>query len=77
MPRRTVVHVTPNKREGGWDVKKERGGTTEHFETKVPAVKEAKEIAKDAPLGQVKIHKEDGTIQTEHSYGKDPESSPG
>jgi uncharacterized protein DUF2188 len=77
MARRTVVHVTPSKREGGWDVKKEGGGTKQHFETKPPAVEQAKHIAKDADLGQVKIHKEDGTIQTEHTYGKDPEKSPG
>ena len=31
-----------------------------------------KELAKKAPLGQIKIHKQDGTIQTEHTYGQDP-----
>lgn len=77
MAKRTVVHVTHPKREGGWDVKKEGAASKQHFETKEPAVDAAKRIAKAADLGQVKIHKEDGTIQTEHTYGKDPEKSPG
>jgi len=77
VAKRTVVHVTHPKREGGWDVAKEGGGPKNHFQTKPPALKEATQIAKAAPLGQVKIHREDGTIQTEHTYGKDPEKSKG
>lgn len=77
MAKRTVVHVTPDKRDGGWNVGKDGSKSKEHFDTKEPAVKEAKDIAKSAELGQVKIHKEDGTIQTEHTYGKDPESHKG
>ena len=29
-------------------------------------------LAKKGPLGQIKIHKQDGKIQTEHTYGGDP-----
>ena len=29
-------------------------------------------LSKNQELGQVVIHKQDGTIQTEHTYGKDP-----
>ena len=71
MPKRKVVHVKPNK--GDWKVQTE--GTEKAaniFDNKQEAIARAKEIAKNAPLGQVKIHKEDGTIQTEHTYGKDP-----
>lgn len=72
MPRRKVYHVTPNP-GGGWNVKKERGErASARFGTKDPAIKRAKELAKAGGLGQVKIHKKDGTIQTEYTYGEDP-----
>jgi hypothetical protein len=35
-------------------------------------VQSAKDLAKAQPLGQVVIHRTDGQIQTEHTYGKDP-----
>jgi hypothetical protein len=35
-------------------------------------VQKARELAKKQPLGQVVVHKEDGTIQTEYTYGDDP-----
>lgn len=41
-------------------------------DTKAEAVDRAKELAKNQELGQVVIHKKDMTIQTEHTYGKDP-----
>jgi len=73
MPKnRTVVHVTPSKK-GGWDVKKEGGKRPSgHFGKKTDAVDRGKELAKKAPLGQIIIHKQDGKIQTEHTYGEDP-----
>jgi Uncharacterized protein conserved in bacteria (DUF2188) len=70
--KRSVYHVTP-KKGGGWNVKKEgnqkASGT---FDKKTDAVAQGKSLAKKAPLGQIKIHKQDGTIQTEYTYGKDP-----
>jgi hypothetical protein len=72
MPKRTVYHVTSNP-NGGWDVKKEGGQRASgNFSNKQAAVKRGKELAKSSPLGQVKIHKQGGKIQTEHTYGKDP-----
>jgi hypothetical protein len=71
MTKRTVVYVSPDKREGGWNVA-ESGGPKTHFQTKEPAVDVAKSIAKAAPLGQVKIQKENGRLQTEYTYGEDP-----
>jgi uncharacterized protein YdaT len=41
-------------------------------DTKEKAVEKAKELAKSASEGQVVIHKKDGIIQTEHTYGNDP-----
>lgn len=40
--------------------------------TKEEAVTRAREMAKALPLSQVIIHKQDGTIQTEYTYGEDP-----
>ena len=71
MAKRTVVYVSPDKREGGWNVS-ESGGPKTHIKTKEPAIDVATSIAKAAPLGQVKIQKENGHLQTEYTYGEDP-----
>ena len=72
MSKRKVYHVTPNLCTG-WNVKKENAERASgHFDNKVDAINRAKELAKSGPLGQIKIHKQDGTIQTEHTYGADP-----
>jgi hypothetical protein len=78
MPKkREVYHVTPNPK-GGWDVKKEGGQrASAHLDKKTDAMAKGKELAKAAGLGQIKIHGQDGQIQTEHTYGKDPEKYPG
>jgi uncharacterized protein YdaT len=72
MADRKTYHVTPNQ-EGGWNVKGEgasRASST--HETKADAVDRARELAKSQSLGQVVVHKQDGTIQTEYTCGKDP-----
>ena len=77
MAKRKVYHVVPN-RAGGWDVKKEGGQKASgHFDKKSEAVERGKELAKSGPLGQIKIHKKDGKIQTEHTYRQDPEKYKG
>ena len=48
------------------------GKASGSHDTKAEAIARAKELAKKQALGQVIIHKQDGTIQTEHTYGKDP-----
>jgi len=76
MPRREKIHVVPHER-GDWAVKREGADRASSIHNqKEDAVERAKELAKDAPLGQIIIHKKDGTIQTEHTYGKDPEKYP-
>lgn len=72
MGKRKVYHVTENS-DDGWNVKKEGSQRASgNFGTKNEAVQRGKELAKNAPLGQIKIHGQDGKIQTEHTYGKDP-----
>jgi hypothetical protein len=69
--------VTPNPK-GGWNVKKEGAKRpSAHAANKADAVARGKDLAKKASLGQIKINKQDGTIQTEHTYGKDPEKYKG
>jgi len=72
MASRKTYHVTSDG-EGGWRVKAEgasRASST--HEKKADAVEGAKGLAKNQPLGQVVIHGENGKIQTEYTYGKDP-----
>jgi hypothetical protein len=74
---RKVYHVTPGA-GGGWDVKAEDNKRPSgNFKTKTDAVARGKELAKKASLGQIKIHKQNGKIQTEHTYGDDPKKYKG
>lgn len=73
---RTVYHVTPYV--NGWQVKPEGDNRRELLvDNKDNAVAQAKEMAKSEALGQVIVHKRDGTIEQEFTYGDDPRSSPG
>jgi hypothetical protein len=45
--------------------------------TKAEALERIVEIAKGAGLAQVVIHKENGIIQSERTYGEDPRRFPG
>jgi hypothetical protein len=79
MPDRVVFHVTPyvngwTLNQEGLDEDKGQLGAWDH---KHLAVDRAKELAKAAPLGQVIVHGEDGSIQDEFTYGDDPREIPG
>jgi hypothetical protein len=78
MSKRKVYHTTYNGDKGQWENKVEGGKRPSSVhETKDQAVERVRELAKAQPLGQAKIHKMDGTFQTEWTYGKDPESTKG
>ena len=71
--KRNVVFVSPNNKRGGWDVKKQGAKrASKHFGTKKPAIQHGKNIAKSSELGQLKIQKQNGKMQTEYTYGDDP-----
>ncbi len=73
MPKRKKIHVVKNSERGGWDIKNEHASrASSNHDTKQEAVERAREIAKNQEPSQVIIHKENGRIQTEHTYGKDP-----
>ena len=73
---RRIYHVTPSG--DVWRVI--RAGATRAasvHENKSKAVARAKALAKDASLGQVKVHRRNGQIQTEFTYGEDPRRTRG
>lgn len=71
MNQRRVYHVTTH--EDGWQVKGEGAKrATAIFETKAEAIKAGVQVARNQPLGELRIHRQDGTIQDERTYGDDP-----
>ena len=73
---RVVYHVVPNSSGEKWVVSQERAEFRREFETKDEAVQFAKERARKEELGQVKVHKKDGNMEYESTYGEDPRRSP-
>ena len=72
MSKRKVYHVAPGA-DGSWKVQAEGASrASSAHPTKAGAVDRGRELAKGQPLGQLIIHKTDGSFQTEHTYGKDP-----
>ena len=77
MAERKVYHVAPSQGREGWDIKEEgREKPESHHMRKREAVTFARKMAKAAPLAQVIIHKADGSVEEERSYGKDPSLRP-
>ena len=76
MSDRKTYHIT--SKDDHWQVKA-RGAqrATRLFDTKEKAVEFGREIAKNSELGQIVIHRKDGVIQTEHTYGHDPRKTKG
>ena len=73
---RAVFHLTPYV--NGWQVKEERDQGREILvDDKDNAVRQAKDLAKSHELGQVIVHKRDGKIAEEFTYGDDPRDIPG
>ncbi len=73
---RVVYHVVPNSSGERWVVSQEKAEFRREFDTKEEAVEFAKERARKEELGQVKVHKKDGNMEYESTYGEDPRRSP-
>ncbi|MDQ4005096.1 MAG: hemerythrin domain-containing protein [Actinomycetota bacterium] len=74
--RRPVIHVTPT-RDGGW--RAERAGSNRAVaksDRKPEVIRRARDVAK-AQNGRLVIHKANGRIQEERTYGPDPGRSRG
>jgi len=79
MTDRKVFHSTHTSGEG-WHVALNGKTLSKHLtqnESHEAAKAYARKAYEDGDLGQAVLHKENGTIQTEHTYGKDPERTPG
>lgn len=74
---RVVYHVVPSSSAEKWVVSQENAEFRREFETKDEAVEFAKGHAQSAGLGQVKVHKKDGNMEYESTYGEDPRRTPG
>jgi hypothetical protein len=74
--RRAIYHVTPYG--DSWRVERARSRRADSVHAKkMDAVARAKVLATRGKLGQVKVHKKDGEIQMEWTYGKDPRRTQG
>ena len=75
---RQVFHSILKK--GEWVV--EKGGKVQsrhgtQAESEAAAKTAGRAAYQSGGLGQAVMHKSDGVIRTEHTYGKDPEKTPG
>ena len=73
---RVVYHVVPNSSAEKWVVSQENADYRSEHDTKEEAVQEARRLARQAELGQIKVHKKDGNMEYESTYGDDPRRSP-
>ena len=76
--KRVVFNSSLTKK--GWVVT--RGGKTisshdTQRKTEAAAIAEARKVYADGGLAQAVMHKSDGTIREERTYGRDPEKYPG
>lgn len=75
---RVVYHVVPEGRANVWHVKLQRNPQpVSTHRTKEEAIVAGRAIAKSNPLGQLIVHKANGQIETEYTYGNDPAHSAG
>ena len=78
MSSKRVVYVVEPRPGGDWAAQR-RG--TERAATvtvkKSSAINEARRLAQQHPLGQVVIKNENGRIEREYTYGKEPRRFPG
>ena len=74
---RSVYHVVPNANQEQWLVTLENNDRfREEYDTKDEAVDAAKKRARAEEPSQVKVHKADGNMEYESTYGQDPRRSP-
>jgi len=74
---RAVYHVTPDASAERWIVSLENSNFRQEFETKRAAEKFAKEAAQNNGLAKLKVHRKDGNMDYESTYGEDPRDIPG
>jgi hypothetical protein len=78
MTERQVFHSV--QRNGQWTVTLHNKSVAVHetqSESEEDAKDRARTVFRKGGLGQAVLHRADGAIRTEHTYGKDPERFPG
>lgn len=73
---RTTYDVSPDG-PNRWTINKRGQGPVDSFERKREAVSSARKLAKAQKPSQVVVHKRDGSIGFEFTYGDDPFPSEG
>lgn len=64
--------------KGNWGLKKQGAErNTKNFETKEEGLKFSRPFVREQKNSQLIIKKQNGVIQTEHTYGNDPKKYPG
>ena len=73
MAKRRSFHFTHDKKKGDWKLfEQETNRTIRRFKTKEQGVKISADIVRKKGNSQLKIHKVDGKIQEERTFGNDP-----
>jgi len=73
MAKRRSFHFTHDKKKGDWKLFEQwTNRTIRRFKTKEQGVKISVDIVRKKGNSQLKIHKVDGKIQEERTYGNDP-----
>ena len=76
--KRRVYHVVHDKKSDQWRIEREGSErATARADTKDEAVRIASRMAEESELGQVIVHRTDGSIEKEYTYGDDPRRTPG
>ena len=78
MPKRQVFHSV--RKKDGWKVVHSGQAVSAHATQKkaeADAMNRARAAEQAGGLGQAVLHKSDGVIREERTYGKDPRKSPG
>jgi hypothetical protein len=78
MAKRQVCHSSNTKE--GWVVTSDGkilGGFNTQADAESEAMRLGKKAEEDGGLGQAVLHKADGEIKEERTYGKDPRQHPG
>jgi hypothetical protein len=79
MAERRIFHSVLTK-EDGWVVKSEGSIVSRHGtqqESEAAAIVHGNRVHEAGGLAQAVLHKSDGTIREERTYGEDPERTPG
>jgi hypothetical protein len=69
---RAAYYVTPDASAERWIVSLENSNFRHEFETKAAAEKFVKEAAQNNGFAQIRVHRKDGNIDYEATYGEDP-----